>query len=127
MYTAIDLTRWQIALDSGQVLKPGTLALMRRPSELADGTRIEYGLGTRLGSFLGHRVVGHTGSGGGFTTVLEDFPDDRLMIAVLINTEGAGANRCRGRHRTSGVRGFRSATARSAGAGARAGGHRGNV
>jgi D-alanyl-D-alanine carboxypeptidase len=90
--TAIDLTRWQIALDSGQVLKPGTLALMRRPSELADGTRIEYGLGTRLGSFLGHRVLGHTGSGGGFTTVLEDFPDDRLTIAVLINTEAAGAN-----------------------------------
>jgi glycosyltransferase involved in cell wall biosynthesis len=37
-------------------------------------------------------VLGHTGSGGGFTTVLEDFPDDRLTIAVLINTEAAGAN-----------------------------------
>lgn len=37
-------------------------------------------------------MLGHTGSGGGFTTVLEDFPDDRLTIAVLINTEAAGAN-----------------------------------
>ena len=65
---------------------------MRRPAELADGTRVDYGLGTRLGSFLGHRVLGHTGSGGGFTAVLEDFPDDRLTIAVSINTEEAGAN-----------------------------------
>ena len=60
--TATDLTRWQLALDSGQVLRPGTLALMRRPTELADGTRVDYGLGTRLGSFLGHRVLGHTGT-----------------------------------------------------------------
>ena len=77
--------------DSGQVLRPGTLALMRRPAELADGTRVDYGLGTRLGAFLGHRVLGHTGSGGGFTTVLEDFPDDRLAIAVLGNTEAGRA------------------------------------
>ena len=89
--TATDLTTWQMALDSGRVLKPATLALMRRPTELADGTRIDYGLGTRLGSFLGHRVLGHTGSGGGFTTVLEHFPDDRLTIAVLINTDGGAA------------------------------------
>jgi len=90
--TATDLTRWQLALDSGQVLRPATLALMRRPTELADGTRVDYGLGTRLGSFLGRRVLGHTGSGGGFTTVLEDFPDDRVTITVLVNTEAAGAN-----------------------------------
>jgi len=36
-------------------------------------------------------VLGHTGSGGGFTTVLEHFPDDRLTIAVLINTDGGAA------------------------------------
>jgi hypothetical protein len=64
---------------------------MRRPTELADGTRVDYGLGTRLGSFAGHRVLGHTGSGGGFTTVLESFPDDGLTIAVLINTEEGAA------------------------------------
>jgi len=57
---------------------------------LADGTKIDYGLGTRLGSLDGHRVVGHTG-GGGFGNVLESFPDDHLTIAVLVNTgNGAG-------------------------------------
>jgi hypothetical protein len=39
---------------------------MRTPTALADGTKIDYGLGTRLGLLDGHRVLGHTGTGGGF-------------------------------------------------------------
>ena len=54
---------------------------------LASGTSIDYGLGTRLGSLDGHRVLGHTGSGGGFTAVLGSFPEDHMTIAVLVNTE----------------------------------------
>jgi CubicO group peptidase (beta-lactamase class C family) len=89
--TAADLLKWQASLDSGRVLRSSTLAMMRRPTALADGTSIDYGLGTRLGSFADHRVLGHTGGGGGFTTVLEDFPDDALTIAVLINTQEGAA------------------------------------
>src|SRR3954464_8816067 len=85
--TATDLVKWQAALDSGRVLTPSSLALMRTPTTLSDGTKIDYGLGTRLGSLDGHRVLGHTGNGGGFRSVLESFPDDHLTIAVLINTE----------------------------------------
>src|SRR5437764_8629671 len=89
--TATDLAKWQAALDSGRVLTPSSLALMRTPTTLADGTKIDYGLGTRLGSLDGHRVLGHTGSGGGFRTVLASFPDDHLTIVVLINTEDGSA------------------------------------
>jgi D-alanyl-D-alanine carboxypeptidase len=85
--TATDLLRWEAALDGGRVLSPSSLALMRAPTMLADGTKIDYGLGTRLGSLDGHRVLGHTGSGGGFRSVLESFPEDRLTIVILINTE----------------------------------------
>src|SRR6185295_14410164 len=53
--------------------------------------KIDYGLGTRLGSLNGHRVLGHTGSGGGYRTVLASFPDDHLTIAVLINTDDGSA------------------------------------
>lgn len=84
--TATDLLKWEMALDDGRVLTPASLNLMRRPTALSDGTTVDYGLGTRLGSFQGHRVLGHTGSGGGFSTILESFPDDRLTIAVLTNT-----------------------------------------
>jgi D-alanyl-D-alanine carboxypeptidase len=89
--TALDLLKWQNALDTGKVLKPASVELMRRATKLPDGTTIDYGFGTRLGSLAGHRVLGHTGSGGGFRTVLENFPDDRLTIVVLINTENSPA------------------------------------
>jgi D-alanyl-D-alanine carboxypeptidase len=88
--TASDLLKWQAALDTGRVLTPSSLALMRAPTTLADGTKIDYGLGTRLGSLDGHRVLGHTGGGGGFCSVLESFPGDHLTIVVLMNT-GSGA------------------------------------
>ncbi len=66
---------------------PRALAIMRTPTTLADGTQIDYGLGTRLGSLEGHRVLGHTGSGGGFRSLLVAFPGDHLTIAVLMNTD----------------------------------------
>jgi CubicO group peptidase (beta-lactamase class C family) len=89
--TATDLLKWQAALDSGSVIGAPARELMRTPATLADGTRIDYGLGTRLGSLETHRVLGHTGSGGGFNGVLESFPDDGLSIAVLMNTGNAAA------------------------------------
>jgi CubicO group peptidase (beta-lactamase class C family) len=85
--TATDLLTWQAALDSGHVLRPETLALMRTPTTVADGTKIDYGFGTRLGALDGHRIVGHTGSGGGFRSALLSFPDDHLTIAVLMNMD----------------------------------------
>jgi D-alanyl-D-alanine carboxypeptidase len=89
--TAEDLLKWQSALDKGRVPSASSLELMRTPTKLADGTSIDYGLGTRIGSLDGHRVFGHTGSGGGFNAVLETFPDDDLTIVILMNSRsGAG-------------------------------------
>ena len=88
--TASDIVKWEAALDAGRVLSPASLALMRTPTTLSDGTQIDYGLGTRLGALDGHRVVGHTGSGGGYAAALESFPNDHVTVVVLINT-GVGA------------------------------------
>ena len=85
--TASDLLRWQIALNKNHIVSKRSLALMRTPTVLADGTSIDYGLGTRIGLLDGHKVFGQTGSGGGYTAVLETFPDDHVSIAVLINTD----------------------------------------
>ena len=91
--TATDLAKWQAALDSGRVLTTSSLALMRTPTTLADGTKIDYGLGTRLGSLDGHRVLGHYGgeSRGGFRPLLESFPDDHLTIVILMNMGDAAS------------------------------------
>jgi hypothetical protein len=89
--TAEDLLQWQAGLDAGRVLSASSLKLMRTPTKLNDGTSIDYGLGTRLGSLEGHRAFGHTGSGGGFNSLLESFPDDHLTITILMNSRsGAG-------------------------------------
>ncbi len=89
--TPSDLLKWQIALNKEHVVSKRSLTLMRTPTVLADGSSIDYGLGTRIGLLDGHRLFGHTGSGGGFTTALFTLPDDKLSIAVLINTGSDGA------------------------------------
>lgn len=86
--TAGELLAWEAALDSGRALSPDSVRAMRTPTRFADGLRYDYGLGTRIGSLDGHRVVGHTGSGQGFTTVLVRYPEDDLTIVVLKNWSG---------------------------------------
>lgn len=89
--TPSDLLKWQVALNKEHAVSRRSLTLMRTPTVLADGSSIDYGLGTRIGLLDGHRLYGHTGSGGGFTTVLLTLPDDKLSIAVLINSGSDGA------------------------------------
>jgi CubicO group peptidase (beta-lactamase class C family) len=89
--TAGELLSWEAALDSGLALSAESVRAMRTPTRLADGRRYDYGLGTRMGSLDGHPVVGHTGGGQGFSTVLLRFPDDDLTIVVLKNFAGRPA------------------------------------
>jgi D-alanyl-D-alanine carboxypeptidase len=85
--TALDLLKWTDGLAHGRVLKAASVERMWSPSHLNDGSAIDYGLGTRLGTLSGHRMVGHTGNGGGFRNVLLYFPEDDLTVAVLTNTD----------------------------------------
>jgi D-alanyl-D-alanine carboxypeptidase len=85
--TAGDLVKFEEALEAGRLVSRESVQAMRRPTRLPGGVEIDYGLGTRRGSLDGHAMFGHTGSGGGFTTVLLRFPADDLTLAVLVNTE----------------------------------------
>jgi len=87
--TAADLVRWQSALESGRLISRAGLTTMRTPTTLTDGSQIDYGLGTRIGTIGKHAVFGHTGDGGGFATMLMTVPDARLTVAVLTNTQGS--------------------------------------
>jgi D-alanyl-D-alanine carboxypeptidase len=86
--TAADLVRWQWALESGRFISRASLAMMRTPTVLADRSRIDYGLGTRIGGLGVHPIYGHTGGGGGFAAILISVPDVHLSVAVLTNSEG---------------------------------------
>ena len=98
--TAADLLKWHTALFGGQVLKPGTLELMKSPARLKDGRpssknrmppawvpeTTEYGFGLFLGNIDGHATVGHGGAIFGFNTWMETFPDDKVTMLVMANT-----------------------------------------
>jgi CubicO group peptidase (beta-lactamase class C family) len=87
--TAGELLSWEAALDGGRALSADSVRAMRTPTRLTDGRRYDYGLGTRMGSLEGHPVVGHTGGGQGFSTVLLRFPDDDLTVVVFKNFAGS--------------------------------------
>jgi CubicO group peptidase (beta-lactamase class C family) len=85
--TVLDLVRWDQALEDGRVVSPAMLQAMRTPTRLPGSAEADYGLGTRMGATAGRRKIGHTGGGQGNKAVLARYPDERVTIAVLLNTE----------------------------------------
>jgi CubicO group peptidase (beta-lactamase class C family) len=108
--TAADLAKWDAALFGGKVLKPLSLAAMMTPGRLNDGatsgaaiskmmaaarppgsaqpSKQEYGYALFMSEEDGHRKIGHGGGIYGFSSELSEFPDDRVIVAVLSNTIG---------------------------------------
>jgi len=84
--TIDDLLKFQDALNKNLLLRASSVQQMRMPLTI-NGQVYAYGFGTRIVSFPSHTGYGHTGSGGGSTSVLHYFPTDDLTIAVLMNSE----------------------------------------
>jgi serine beta-lactamase-like protein LACTB, mitochondrial len=89
--TPSDLVRFGIGINSGKLLKPGTIQLLQTPQRLASGEETGYGLGWELEThpLAGQptRMAGH-GSKGEFiggTTSLMTFPERGLVVAVMAN------------------------------------------
>lgn len=86
IYTsATDYPKWDAALYSEQLVSSETLKEAFTPGRLNNGSSTGYGFGWEIGSLSGHRRVSHTGSTIGFRTAVQRFPDDRLMVLVMIN------------------------------------------
>jgi len=89
--TVEDLIRFHVALDEGRLLRPETLEQMYTPATLADGTRIDYGLGWMIQvDQTGRRWIFHSGGATGGTTLLLREPADRLAVALMCNVQNAG-------------------------------------
>ncbi len=76
---------------NAQVLKPETLAQMWQPQFEKPGEKEGFGLGFRLATFEGHRMVGHGGAIYGFATELTALPDDKLGVVVVTTMDSANA------------------------------------
>jgi CubicO group peptidase (beta-lactamase class C family)/D-alanyl-D-alanine dipeptidase len=95
--TVIDLGRFLSILFAhgrgphSQVLKPETLDQMWKPQFAAPGETTGFGIGFRLATFEGHRMVGHGGAIYGFATELAALPDDKLGVVAVTTKDSSNA------------------------------------
>jgi serine beta-lactamase-like protein LACTB len=89
--TPSDLVRFGMGINSGKLLKPGTIQLLQTPQRLASGGETGYGLGWDLETLplAGQptRMAGHGSKEDfiGATTYLMTFPERGLVVAVMAN------------------------------------------
>lgn len=86
--TTEDLARFAQAMLTGTLLAPATVELLWTPQKTSDGKSTGYGMGWGSGTDAkGHRWIGHTGGGMGATANLRIYPDDSLVVALLVNSD----------------------------------------
>ena len=86
--TAKDMITWLQALHGGKVLTPKSYVEMTAPSKLNDGTPLRYSMGLVIGEDgNGLRFIGHGGGGFGFSSVTRWYPEAKLAVVVLTNSE----------------------------------------
>jgi CubicO group peptidase (beta-lactamase class C family) len=86
--TAEDLARFGDRLLRGDLLRPETVTLLWTAMHTADGKSTEYGIGWSVErDSIGRRRVRHAGGSVGGTAHLIIYPDDRLVAAVLVNSD----------------------------------------
>ncbi len=89
--TAGDLLIWNEALTSAR-LGAFVTEKIQEPARLNNGRELGYARGLFLDTNRGGKVVWHTGSAGGYKSLLSRYPEQGLSIAILCNA-GESANR----------------------------------
>ncbi|MFN0105096.1 MAG: serine hydrolase domain-containing protein [Bryobacteraceae bacterium] len=87
--TAEDLLRFAAAWEQEKLLKRATMRMQTERQKLADGGATGYGLGWSVSSLAGNQAISHGGSQQGCKTILAMFPELKLTITVLTNSDYA--------------------------------------
>ena len=90
--TAPDLCRFGLALLSGKLMKPATLAQMWTVQKLNDGTALRQSLGWAAGTYNGRALAQHGGAQQMARTYFIIVPGDNLVAAILTNYESHNIN-----------------------------------
>ena len=86
--TAEDLVAFGNALLEGRLLEPATLRLLWTSQKTADGKDTEYGMGWTVDKDAkGRRRVRHSGGAQGGTANLVIYPDEALVVAMIVNSD----------------------------------------
>jgi CubicO group peptidase (beta-lactamase class C family) len=86
--TAEDLVAFGNALLEGRLLKPETLRLLWTSQKTADGKPTHYGMGWSVDKdSRGRSRVRHSGGAQGGTANLVIYPDEGLVVAMIVNSD----------------------------------------
>lgn len=86
--TAEDLVAFANSLLEGRLLRPDTVQLLWTSMKTADGKDTDYGIGWSVDrDAKGRRRVRHSGGAMGGTANLVIYPDERLVVALLVNSD----------------------------------------
>jgi hypothetical protein len=85
--TVHDLVKWDDAVRRRALLTPESWRQVLSPVRLNDGGTYPYGFGFFLDPWQAHRQVHHEGQLPGFLAAYQTFPDDRLSVILLTNTD----------------------------------------
>jgi CubicO group peptidase (beta-lactamase class C family) len=88
--TVEDLWRWEQGLFGGKLLSAGSLTKMTTPF------LNEYALGVGVKTVDGHKQIIHGGGISGFNAFLSYFPDNKLTVAVLGNSNNSASQEIAG-------------------------------
>jgi len=89
--TPSDLAKWDISLMNESLLTPASYLAMETENRLKNGVGTQYGLGMRVTTAKGHRMLEHSGEVSGFVGENIVLPDEKFAVAVLTNQDAIGA------------------------------------
>ncbi|CAN7653970.1 serine hydrolase [Massilia sp. LjRoot122] len=90
--TVDDLARWDAAIGAGRLLKPSSWKQAFTSYRLSDGKATGYGYGWDVDKVQGETSMGHGGGINGFSTYALRFPEQKVYVAVLTNSDSGPAN-----------------------------------
>jgi CubicO group peptidase (beta-lactamase class C family) len=86
--TAEDLVTFANSLLEGRLLRPETVTLLWTSMKTSDGKETDYGIGWSVDrDQKGRRRVRHSGGAMGGTANLVIYPEERLVVALLVNSD----------------------------------------
>ena len=89
--TVNDLLKWDENFYTGKVGGPGFLARQLQQGKLANGTTLSYAFGLTVEEYRGLPLVEHSGSSGGYRTIISRFPTVHTSVVALCNTTEANS------------------------------------
>lgn len=84
-----DMTKWEAALNRGDLLSSRGYDQMWSPVTTTDGVQQPWAFSWLLENVNGRHLVGHSGGWQGFTANVTRFPAEQLAVIVFLNRRGA--------------------------------------